>query len=202
MLRSKGIARFNLEWRLRACIDCFNGVGRAWLWRASYQRIIERIDGLTTTRSDLPSSWFALYDYGAGFVIQSGPKANPADVNVDVKTATYVLTNMRLKEVRAPEVGSLHNGAKDDESRIVGWEADQWLKFDVNVAELLDYKRANEVVRPRPLLAPVSLVAATGILTYSGAFDWLDSAASRRLSLNIFAKSIEVRPKNNENTLL
>ena len=112
----------------------------AWL-TAVNQDMVARIGGLTTIRSELPSDWFALYDYGAGLIIQSGPKANPAAVNVDAKPAIYVLPNMLLKEVRAPEIGSLHNGAKDGEPRIVGWEADQWLKrFDVNEAELLDYK--------------------------------------------------------------
>ena len=63
----------------------------------------EKIGGLSAIRSELPMDWFALYDYGAGLVIQAGPKpeAAPAD---QPKPARLVL----LGDVRTlTETGSM-----------------------------------------------------------------------------------------------
>jgi Protein of unknown function (DUF3396) len=112
----------------------------SWLTAINYE-MVEQIGGLTTFRSELPRDWFALYDYGAGVVIQAGPKANAAAVKVDPRPAIYVLPNMLLKEVRAPEIGWLHSASKDGEPRIIGKAAEDWLqRFDVPEEELLDYK--------------------------------------------------------------
>lgn len=112
----------------------------SWLTAINYE-MVKKIGGLSTIRSELPRDWFALYDYGAGLVIQAGPKANPAAVKTDPKPAIYVLPNMLLKEVRTPDIGSLHNGSKDGEPRIIGHAAEQWLKrFDIPEEELLAYK--------------------------------------------------------------
>jgi hypothetical protein len=112
----------------------------SWLTAINYE-MVEKIGGLSAIRSELPADWFALYDYGSGLVIQAGPKANPALVKIDPMPAIYVLPNMLLKDVRAPDIGSLHNGSIDGEPRIVGWAAKQWLnRFDIEDDELMAYK--------------------------------------------------------------
>lgn len=84
--------------------------------------------------------WFALYDYGAGLVVQAGPAPEAAPVDVDPKPARLVLPNRLFKKVRAPEI-SVHYASKDGEPRIIGWSAAQWLqRFDINDDELLAYK--------------------------------------------------------------
>ena len=103
--------------------------------------MVQKIDGLFRIRSELPLSWYALYDYGAGIVIQAGPKPEIAAVAVDPLPATYVLPNMLLKEVRVAEIGSLHYGSKDGEPRLYGAAAEKWLeRFDVPEEQLLAYK--------------------------------------------------------------
>jgi Protein of unknown function (DUF3396) len=111
-----------------------------WLTAINHD-MVKQIGGLFSIRSELPLDWFALYDYGAGLVIQAGPKPEIAAVSVDPMPATYVLPNMLLKEVRMPEIGNLHYGSKDGEPRLVGWSAEQWLKrFDIPEEQLLHYK--------------------------------------------------------------
>ena len=111
-----------------------------WLTAINHD-MVKQIDGLFRIRSELPLSWFALYDYGAGLVIQAGPKPNIAAVADDPLPATYVLPNMLLKEVRMPEIGSLHYGSKDGEPRLYGAAAEEWLKrFDIPEEQLLQYK--------------------------------------------------------------
>lgn len=110
----------------------------SWLTAVNYE-MVDKIGGLSAIRSELPMDWFALYDYGAGLVIQAGPKpeAAPAD---QPKPARLVLPNMLFKEVRAPKV-SLHYASKDGEPRLIGWGAEQWLqRFDVPEDELMAYK--------------------------------------------------------------
>lgn len=110
----------------------------SWLTAVSHD-MVAKVGGMSTIRSELPRDWFAIYDYGAGIVVQSGPKpqAAPSD---QPKPASLVLPNMLFKEVRAPEV-SVHNASKDGEPRIIGWSAAQWLKrFDIEDNELLAYK--------------------------------------------------------------
>jgi hypothetical protein len=103
--------------------------------------MVEKIGGLFAIRSELPHDWFALYDYGAGLVIQAGPRPNIAAVADDPLPAAYVLPNNMLKEVRVPEIGDLHYGSKDGEPRIVGKAAEDWLaRFDVPEDQLLAYK--------------------------------------------------------------
>ncbi len=111
-----------------------------WLTAINHD-MVKQIDGLFRIRSELPLSWFALYDYGAGLVIQAGPKPNIAAVADDPLPATYVLPNMLLKEVRVAEIGSLHYGSKDGEPRLYGAAAEEWLKrFDIPEEQLLQYK--------------------------------------------------------------
>lgn len=110
----------------------------SWLTAVNYE-MVEKVGGLSAIRSELPMNWFALYDYGAGLVIQAGPKpeAAPAD---QPKPARLVLPNMVFKEVRTSKV-SLHYASKEGEPRIIGWGAEQWLKrFDVDDGELMAYK--------------------------------------------------------------
>ncbi|WP_337878215.1 type VI immunity family protein, partial [Caldimonas sp.] len=110
----------------------------SWLTAVSYE-IVEKIGGLSAIRSELPMDWFALYDYGAGLVIQAGPKPEAAPTD-QPKPARLVLPNMLFKELRAPKV-SLHYASKDGEPRLIGWGAEQWLKrFDVPEDELMAYK--------------------------------------------------------------
>jgi hypothetical protein len=111
----------------------------SWLTAVSHE-MVEQIGGLSTIRSELPMNWFALYDYGAGIVIQAGPKPEAAPVDADPKPARYVLPNMLFKEVRTPQI-SLHRASKDGEPRIIGKAAEDWLqRFDVPDEQLLEYK--------------------------------------------------------------
>lgn len=111
-----------------------------WL-TAINKDMVQRLDGLQTLRNELPPLWYAMYDYGHGIVIQAGPKPEIAAMDVDPKPATYVLPNMLLKELRVPEIGSLHYGSQDGEPRLFGWAAEQWLqRFDVPEEELMHYK--------------------------------------------------------------
>jgi Protein of unknown function (DUF3396) len=111
-----------------------------WLTAINHD-MVKQLGGLFTIRSELPMNWYALYDYGAGLVIQAGPKPELAPVSLDPKPAAYVLVNALLKEVRIPQIGGLHYGSKDGEPRIVGAAAEQWLRrFDITDDELLAYK--------------------------------------------------------------
>ncbi len=110
----------------------------SWLTAVNHE-MVRKIGGLLAIRSELPMDWFALYDYGAGLVIQAGPKpeAAPAD---QPKPARLVLPNLLFKQVRAPKV-SLHYASKNGEPRLIGWSAEQWLqRFDVPEDELMAYK--------------------------------------------------------------
>ncbi|KEZ67477.1 MULTISPECIES: type VI immunity family protein [Pseudomonas] len=110
----------------------------SWLTALSNEWI-EKIGGIGEIQAELPMDWFALYDYGSGLVIQSGPipEAAPTD---QPKPARLVLPNRLLKAIRAPKV-SLHNPSKNGEPRIIGWAAEQWLKrFDIEEDELMAYK--------------------------------------------------------------
>jgi len=111
-------------------------------WLTAINRgMVEQIGGLSTLRSELPMNWYAMYDYGAGLVIQAGPKPELAPVTLDPKPPTYVLVNALLKEVRIPHIGDLHYGSKDGEPRIVGESAEQWLRrFYIADDELMAYK--------------------------------------------------------------
>lgn len=112
----------------------------SWLTAVNKQ-LLERVGGLSTLRSELPADWFALYPYGDGVVIQAGPKPLTASVNHDPKPAAYVLPNMLFKEIRTPDIGSLHGNSAFGEPRIRGQAASRWLaRFDVPPEELLAYK--------------------------------------------------------------
>ncbi|WP_122292126.1 type VI immunity family protein, partial [Pseudomonas syringae group genomosp. 3] len=52
----------------------------SWLTALSYE-LVEKIGGVGEIEAELPMDWFALYDYGSGLVIQSGPipEAAPTD---------------------------------------------------------------------------------------------------------------------------
>jgi hypothetical protein len=110
----------------------------SWLTAVNH-KMIEKIGGLSAIRSELPMDWFALYDYGAGLVVQAGPKPEGAPAD-QPKPARLVLPNMLFKELRAPKV-SLHYASKEGEPRLAGWGAEQWLqRFDVPEDEVLAYK--------------------------------------------------------------
>ncbi|EPM76814.1 type VI immunity family protein [Pseudomonas syringae] len=85
----------------------------SWLTALNHE-LVEKIGGIGEIEAELPMDWFALYDYGSGLVIQSGP---------------------------TPEAAPLHNPSKNGEPRIIGWAAEQWLKrFDIEEDELMAYK--------------------------------------------------------------
>ncbi|UQY34200.1 DUF3396 domain-containing protein [Pseudomonas fulva] len=108
----------------------------SWLTVLDHTRL-QQLGGLEVLRAKLPTSHFALYDYGAGVVIQSGAYPYLVGDGADPKPAAYVLLNHVLKGIRYETVGSLHGGSHDGELRLVGWSADQWLKrLDVDDAEL------------------------------------------------------------------
>lgn len=110
----------------------------SWLTAVNYE-MVDKIGGLSAIRSELPMDWFALYDYGAGLVIQAGPKPEAAPTD-QPKPARLVLPNVLFKEVRSPKV-SLHFGSVNGEPRLNGWGAEQWLqRFDVPEDELMAYK--------------------------------------------------------------
>ncbi len=107
----------------------------SWLTVLDQQRL-ELVGGLDALRSQLPSSHFAFYDYGAGVVIQAGAYPSGGD-GEDPRPAAYVLLNQVLKGIRYETVGSLHGGSHDGELRLVGWSADQWLKrLDVDESDI------------------------------------------------------------------
>ncbi|MCW7538248.1 DUF3396 domain-containing protein [Aquabacterium sp. A7-Y] len=112
----------------------------SWL-TAINNDMVEKVGGLSRIRSELPGGWFAVYDYGNGVVIQAGPQPEIAPVDQNPKPAIYVLPNMLLKDVRVPQIGSLHGPSLDGEPRIRGQAAEDWLRrFDVSEEELLPYK--------------------------------------------------------------
>lgn len=110
----------------------------SWLTAVNYE-MVEKVGGLSAIRSELPMDWFALYDYGAGLVIQAGPAPEAAPTDRP-RPARLVLPNRLLQPVRAPKVG-LHFASKDGEPRLTGWGAEQWLKrFDIDDGDLMAYK--------------------------------------------------------------
>lgn len=110
----------------------------SWLTAINWE-MVEKIGGLSVIRSELPGQWFALYDYGAGVVIQAGPKPEAAPTD-EPKPARLVLPNMLLKPLRTQKV-KLHYASKDGEPRIIGWGAQQWLqRFDVPEENILAYR--------------------------------------------------------------
>lgn len=110
----------------------------SWLTAVNYE-MVEKVGGLSTIRSELPMDWFALYDYGAGIVIQAGPSPEVAPTDRP-RPARLVLPNRLFQPVRAPKVG-LHFASKDGELRLNGWAAEQWLKrFDIDDGDLMAYK--------------------------------------------------------------
>lgn len=127
----------------------------SWLTAVGHE-LVEKVGGMSAIRSELPMDWFALYDYGAGVVIQSGskPDAAPAD---QPAPARVVLPNMLFKPVRTPQV-RLHYASSESEPRLLGWSAAEWLKrFDIEDRELLDYKAR---LLGEPKLIPAAILPA------------------------------------------
>ncbi|ONN68258.1 type VI immunity family protein [Herbaspirillum sp. VT-16-41] len=111
----------------------------SWLTAVNYD-MVQQIGGLTKVRSTFPMDWFALYDYGKGLIVQSGPSPD-AGATDRALPATLVLANMLFKEVRAPKM-MLHFASVEGEPRLIGWSADQWLKrFDIDASELMSYQK-------------------------------------------------------------
>jgi hypothetical protein len=103
--------------------------------------MLERIGGARKLRSDLPPDWFALYDYGAGVVIQAGNEPEIAAPASDGKLALYVLPNMILKDLRSLKSWLHVIGSDHGELRMTGVSADEWMRrFDVPEIELTGYK--------------------------------------------------------------
>ncbi|MDU8579021.1 DUF3396 domain-containing protein [Pseudomonas syringae pv. actinidiae] len=110
----------------------------SWLTALNHE-LVEKIGGIGEIEAELPMDWFALYDYGSGVVIQSGPTPEAAPTD-QPKPARLVLPNRLFKAIRAPKF-SLHYASRDGEPRIIGWAAEQWLKrFDIEEDELMAYK--------------------------------------------------------------
>jgi hypothetical protein len=109
-------------------------------WLTAINRsYLEKIGDESTLRSELPMDWFGLHDYGAGVVIQAGPRPEPAPANASLP-ALLVLPNMLLQSIRTPQVG-LHYASANSESRLIGWAATQWLqRFDVPIEQLMAFK--------------------------------------------------------------
>lgn len=112
----------------------------SWLTAVSHE-MIDNAGGIDTLRSELPMDWFALYDYGAGIVVQAGPAPEGAPVDADPKPARLVLPNHLFRVVRVPDVWLHMASADGDEPRLVGRAAEQWLeRFDIDSSELMAYK--------------------------------------------------------------
>ncbi|WP_312520382.1 type VI immunity family protein [Massilia sp.] len=79
---------------------------------------LKKIGDQSTSRSELPMDWFWLHDYGAGVVIQAGPRPEPAPAKAPLP-ALLVLPNMLLQSIRTKEVG-LHYASANSESRLIG----------------------------------------------------------------------------------
>ncbi|NYS40025.1 DUF3396 domain-containing protein, partial [Pseudomonas syringae pv. actinidiae] len=77
----------------------------SWLTALNHE-LVEKIGGIGEIQAELPMDWFALYDYGSGLVIQSGPTPEAAPTD-QPKPARLVLPNRLFKEIRAPKF-SLH----------------------------------------------------------------------------------------------
>lgn len=138
-LLSEKLGGFDVGDRISSTTHAHEGIKTvSWLTAVNHD-MVEKVGGLGTIRSELPMDWFALYDYGAGLLIQAGPKPEAAP-NDQPKPARLVLPNRLFKPVRAPKVG-LHYASKDGEPRLTGWGAEQWLKrFDIDEDELMAYK--------------------------------------------------------------
>ena len=111
----------------------------SWL-TAVNNGMIEKTGGRQVLFSELPMDWFAMYDYGAGLVIQGGPKPEGAPADADPKPARLALPNHLFKALRANKI-RLHHGSQNGEPRIIGWAAEQWIKrFDVADDEVMALK--------------------------------------------------------------
>ncbi|EPN05014.1 hypothetical protein A259_22894, partial [Pseudomonas syringae pv. actinidiae ICMP 19070] len=84
----------------------------SWLTALNHE-LVEKIGGIGEIQAELPMDWFALYDYGSGVVIQSGPTPEAAPTD-QPKPARLVLPNRLFKEIRAPKF-SLHYASRDGE---------------------------------------------------------------------------------------
>ncbi len=111
----------------------------SWL-TALGTELLSRVGSVDDLRQELPPSWYAFYDYGAGLIIQSGAKPDIGPVELGLPPA-YVLTNNALKAARIQEFETFHGTSHDGEPRIMGAAADAWLRrLDVEPDEILAYK--------------------------------------------------------------
>ncbi|MBB5018718.1 hypothetical protein HNQ59_002011 [Chitinivorax tropicus] len=105
------------------------------------QTIRDEFGTLMNWRSELPPLWYAFYDYGAGMVIQAGPRPEVAPVATDPKPPAYVLVNHCLQPYRAPLAKSFHAGGDDMAFDCIATQ--EWLRrFDVPDEALMQYKTA------------------------------------------------------------
>lgn len=137
----------------REAAQGIKGVG--WL-TAINSTMVAEVGGINNIQAECPPKWFALYGYGAGFVIQAGPEPVAASTKTDPLPALYVLPNALLRQVRMRTIEALHQYPKDGEPRIVGAAADAWLRrFDVPDTDLLQYRRK---LLTEPALTPASVL--------------------------------------------
>lgn len=113
-------------------------IGQEILPKADYQWL----------RSELPPSWFALYEYDHGMVIQAGPAPETAPVADNPLPATYVLPNMIFKPYRIHDC-TIHSNTKRRPLIVTDSARAAWLsRFDVPV-EKLDQFKTNLLDLPR-----------------------------------------------------
>ncbi|UKE70553.1 DUF3396 domain-containing protein [Xanthomonas cerealis pv. cerealis] len=99
-------------------------------------------DGLYALQGELPSPWYAYYDYGNGIVIQAGPQPEACSVSDDPRPARYVLVNMLLKQFRSKKVRDFHGEPRTGEPYLGLASTAAWMqRFDVPEDELLYYKK-------------------------------------------------------------
>lgn len=111
----------------------------SWL-TAVNSELLSKVGSVDDLRQELPPSWYAFYDYGAGLIVQAGPTPDIGPADLGLPTA-YVLANHALSPARIPEFETFHGTSHDGEPRILGAAADAWLhRLDVPADELLSYK--------------------------------------------------------------
>ncbi|AKK63268.1 type VI immunity family protein [Xanthomonas oryzae pv. oryzicola] len=115
----------------------------SWLTAINHS-MLQQLDGgtgLDALRNELPSDWFAYYDYGTGTVIQAGPVPQIASVDDDPMPATYVLVNHLLKRFRSTTLKDFHGATLGGEPFLGVVGTAQWLRrFDIPDEDLMTYQ--------------------------------------------------------------
>lgn len=120
----------------------------SWL-TAINKEMLGAIGGLPALRSELPSDWFALYDYGNGVVIQAGNEPDVVATSLDAKPPLYVLPNVLIKSFRSTEHMLHIAGSNFGEPRLHAIAGDAWMeRFDIPRESLPYYKARLLAVPP------------------------------------------------------